>query len=355
MKKNILITGGAGFVGSNLALFLKSKLKDCNIICYDNLIRKGSSLNKDRLEDSSIEFIKGDVRDRQALLDLKDIDVIVECSAEPSVLAGHKDPSYTVDTNLIGALHCLELAKREKADFIFLSTSRVYPTDEINRIKLVESPTRIDFNKEAKGLGYSYQGITEEFPLNGSRSLYGATKLCVEVLAAEYFNMFSIKGVINRLGVIAGPWQMGKIDQGIVGYWLAQHKYNTDLSYIGYGGSGKQVRDVIHVDDVCDLLLYEINNIDKLSGKTFNVGGGRKNSFSLCELTEAIQNITKNKIAINSVLEERKDDIKVYITDHSRITQQIGWTPSRSLEDVISDTNKWIDTYKDKLKNILAK
>jgi len=355
MRRNVLITGGVGFIGSNLAIFLKEKLWDDNIICLDNLIREGSGFNVARLEDAGIQFIKGDIRDRKQLLTLPKIDVILECCAEPSVLAAYDDPQYTIDTNLFGTVNCLELAKRDQSGFVFLSTSRVYPIEPVNRIPFEELPTRFDWRKNSEFPGGSYKGITEDFPLAGVRSLYGATKLCSEQMVIEYLDMFSLKGVINRLGIVAGPWQMGKVDQGIIGFWIARHILGGPLSYIGYNGTGKQLRDALHVDDVCELVLYELEHLDELNGKVFNAGGGRANSFSLLELTEQVSEITGKRMAINSVLEERKADVRIYITDNSRICQETGWTPKKGLDDILIDTYQWLNNSRDILNRVFIK
>src|SRR4051794_29379120 len=124
----VLVTGGAGFVGGNLCVRLAERHPDWQLTAFDNLYRRGSELNLPRLEEAGVEFVRGDVRDREALLALDGIDALVECSAEPSVLAGEGDgAAYTVETNLLGAFYCLELVRRNGAAFVFLSTSRVYP------------------------------------------------------------------------------------------------------------------------------------------------------------------------------------------------------------------------------------
>lgn len=354
MKKNLLITGGAGFVGANLAVFLSRHLKGYRITCFDNLIRKGSLLNVARLKENGVYFIKGDIRDKKKMFTLGPVHLLIDCSAEPAVLAAYRNPSEMIDTNLIGTVHCLDLARRYGADFIFLSTSRVYPIEAINAIPARELKTRFDWKKDVKRKGFSYKGIAHEFSLEGVRSLYGASKLCSECLAAEYFDMFSLKGIINRLGIIAGPWQMGKVDQGIIAYWLARHKFGGKLQYIGYGGTGKQVRDAVHIDDVCRLVLHQIRHMKDLSGKTFNVGGGRKNSFSLLELTGLVSAVTRKSMRITSVRQERKADIRIYITDNSYITQKTGWQPKKNLEDIVVDTDNWIQAHSQALRHILA-
>ena len=353
MKKNILIAGGAGFVGANLAVFLKKRLKGSRIICFDNLIRKGSRLNVERLKDCGIRFIKGDIRDRKRFFALKNVDCIIDCSAEPSVLAAYRDPGYTIDTNLAGTVNCLDLARREKADFIFLSTSRVYPIAPLEAIPFKEYKTRFDWQKNNRREGCSFEGINHTFPLNGVRSLYGASKLAAEHIALEYFDMFSIRGVINRFGIIAGPWQMGKTDQGIISFWIAGHMYQKKLSYIGFGGEGKQVRDALHIDDACELILYQLNHLKNLDGRVFNAGGGRRNSFSLCELTTLLADMTKTRMKIGSVKKNRNSDVRIYITDNSFVTKKTGWFPKKNLEAIVSDTQHWIASHREELAGIL--
>jgi len=353
-KKTLLITGGAGFVGSNLAIYLKERLNDVRIVCLDNLIRNGSSLNVQRIREKGIDFIKGDIRDKKDLFAIEYVDCIVECSAEPSVLAAYEDPVYMTDTNLMGTINCLELARRDKAKFIFLSTNRVYPIEAMETIGFEEHETRFDWKKDVEGKGFSFNGISHEFDTKGVRSLYGASKYCSELIAQEYFDMFDIKGVINRFGIIAGPWQMGKIDQGLVGFWVARHKYGGALSYIGFDGQGKQLRDAVHVDDVCALILHEIENIDELHAQVFNAGGGRNNSFSLCELTQTIQDVTNINLTIGSNPETRKSDVRIYITDNSFVKEQTGWEPQIGFEQIIVDIDKWIDQYSDELKEYIS-
>ncbi len=354
MKKILLITGGAGFVGSNLAVFLSDRLADHRVICLDNMQRRGSELNAARFKDHGIRLIKGDVTNPKHLAKLGRVDLIIDCAAEPSVLAAHQEPLKAIQSNLIGTLNCLELARRSRADFIFLSTSRVYPIAALEEISWEELPTRYDWKKDVSGPGHSYAGVTPQFPLNGVRSLYGATKLCSEQLLVEYLDMFKLRGVINRFGIIAGPWQWGKEDQGVVGFWVARHKYKDSLSYIGYGGTGKQVRDALHIDDVCELILLEIEQMASVNRQIFNVGGGRKNSFSLYELTKQVCTITMASIPLASVAETRPYDLRIYIADNSLVTKHTGWAPRRSLENILFDTNQWIDDNFQKLAPFLS-
>lgn len=353
--KKILITGGAGFVGSNLAVKFKKKYPRLRVVALDNFKRRGSEFNLDRLRVEGIEFVHGDIRCPEDLntLSLGKKFLIIECSAEPSVLAGiNSSPEYVINTNLVGTINCLELARKQKADFIFLSTSRVYPLEALNSLKFREEPTRFVLEKEQMIKGASEEGISEEFPLDGYRSMYGATKLCSELIFQEYVASYGIKGVINRCGIITGPWQMGKVDQGVVVLWLARHFFKKSLSYIGYGGKGKQVRDFIHIDDLFNLLDIQINNLVKFNGKVFNVGGGRRNSFSLLELTGFCQKITGKKIKIGSIRETRPNDVRIYITDSNKVRKKTGWKPRIDLEKTLENIYEWMVTNESQLKRV---
>jgi CDP-paratose 2-epimerase len=211
-------------------------------------------------------------------------------------------------------------------------------------------------NREASQFfpGASLKGISEDFPLDGPRSLYGATKLCSELMLQEYQDMYGVKAVINRCGVLAGPWQMGKVDQGVVVLWVARHIYGGRLDYVGFGGRGKQVRDMLHIKDLLQLILYEISHLDDLTGKVFNVGGGLDVSASLLELTELCRRVTGNSIEIGGVPENRPADIRLYITDNARVTECTGWRPARDLQTILEDIHKWITDNREALKPVLA-
>lgn len=324
------------------------------MIALDNLKRRGSELNLARLGQAGVEFVHGDVRNPEDLMALPRIDAMVECSAEPSVLAGYGSGArYVVNTNLIGTLNCLELAARDRADVVFLSTSRVYPIDPLNRI-CTETDAGFVIRTDQTTTGASALGIAEDFPLDGARSLYGATKLASELLITEYAELYGLRTVVDRCGVIAGPWQMGKTDQGFVLLWLARHHWQRSLGYTGFGGRGSQVRDVLHVADLCDLVTWQLEHMDGMNGRTFNVGGGQRNSTSLRGFTELAARTTGRTIPITPDAGDRPGDLKLYVTDHSRITEASGWAPRRSLEDVFNDSYTWLRDHEDLLKPILA-
>lgn len=337
-----VITGGAGFVGSSVAIHLKSHYPAARVIAVDNLRRRGSEFNLPRLKKHGVEFSHADVRSIEDL-DLGALDLIVECSAEPSVLAGRNgDARYLLDTNLGGAINCLEVARRHRAAIVFISSSRIYPFDRLGALPLVEEGNRFALNgARAFPSGVSKAGITIEFPLPGRRTLYGASKLAAELLVQEYSDVYGLAAAILRLGVVAGPWQMGKVDQGFAALWVARHLSGRPLSYIGFGGRGQQVRDVLHIDDACGLVGAAVTRLGTLRGEVFNAGGGEA-SVSLAEMTALCQSITGRRIAINSTAETRAGDIPWYITDNAGVTAALGWRPARSVGDVVRDIAAWL-------------
>ena len=353
--RNILVTGGAGFAGSHIASKLKLHYPLATITALDNLKRRGSELALPRLRAAGVEFMHGDIRCMEDLYGIKECDLIVDCAAEPSALAGlDGNPTYVISTNFNGTINCLELARRTGARCVFLSTSRVYPVAAINALNTEETETRFELSAQQTLPGASEHGISERFPLDGARTLYGSTKLASELFVEEYAAAFGIKSIINRCGVLTGPWQMGKVDQGVIVLWIAKHIFNGTLSYIGFGGSGKQVRDLLHIDDLVDLLVIQLGQFENLAGKTFNVGGGREVSVSLRELTALCQEITGNRIVVKESSEERPGDVRVYLTDSRTVMQHLNWKPTRSTHTIVSEITEWIRSNQDSLRPILA-
>jgi CDP-paratose 2-epimerase len=237
---------------------------------------------------------------------------------------------------------------------IFLSTSRVYPIKLLNELRLAETDTRFVLEVDDDVPGISRNGFSEQLSLEGTRSLYGTTKLSSELIIQEYGEMYGIRSIINRCGVLTGPWQMGKVDQGVVVLWLAMHLFGGELSYLGYGGSGKQVRDILHVDDLFRLISMQYEQVDLHNGKVYNVGGGNERSVSLCELTELCRTVTGKIIDINSVATTRAADIPYYVTDTAKVCGATAWTPQISLEQTIEEIAAWLAENKSMLQHILT-
>jgi CDP-paratose 2-epimerase len=338
----VLVTGGAGFVGGNLCVELAGRHPDWEIVALDNLYRRGSELNLPRLDQAGVEFVRGDVRETGDLDAAGPCEALVECSAEPSAMSGYEDTSYPFQTNLVGAYHCLEHARANGAYFVFLSTSRVYPVAPLRELRLEEAETRFELAAEQPIEGASAEGISERFPLEGVRTFYGTTKLAAELLIAEYAEAFGVRGVVDRCGVIAGPWQMGKVDQGVFAWWLLSHHFGRPLSYIGYGGSGKQVRDLLHVLDLVDLVEEQLTEPQRWSGVTANVGGGRDCSLSLLETTAICRELTGNDVPIRSEPAPRPGDVPLYLSDCTRLFTHTSLTPRRGPREIIADVHAWV-------------
>jgi CDP-paratose 2-epimerase len=350
----LLITGGAGFVGSNLALALR-RHHDWRIVCLDNLKRRGSELGLKRLAAGGVEFVHGDVRDPADLETVSPFDFLIECSAEPSVRAGYDGAArQVVETNLNGTFNCLESARRHGAAILFISTSRVYSIAALRALPLVRNGSRLALPHDESGAGWSCQSISESFSTAGSRSLYGTTKLASELLVEEYQAMYAMPAVINRCGVITGPWQMGKIDQGFLVLWAARHLYGGALGYCGFGGDGLQVRDLLHVEDLSDLVRYQINHLDSLNGRTFNVGGGVANSISLRELTALCEARTGRRLSLTSDPATRPDDIPYYVSNNHAVTEATGWKPKQTADQILDDVVNWLADNRNELVPILT-
>lgn len=349
-----LITGGAGFVGANLCVGLAARHPEWEVVALDNLMRRGSELNLTRLREAGVEFVHGDVREPADLVAAGQFDAMLECSAEPSVLAGFADTSYSVQTNLLGAFNCLERARAEDAFVVFLSTSRVYPVAPQLELALEETETRLELAAEQTVPGAGPDGISEGFPMAGARTLYGATKLAAEHLIEEYADAFGLRAVVDRCGVIAGPWQMGKVDQGVFSFWLLSHLFGRPLSYIGYGGSGKQVRDLLHVDDLVDLVEEQLGAPESWSGVVANVGGGREGSLSLLETTAICRELTGNEVPIGAEPESRPGDVPVYLSDCRHLRSLTSWRPKRGPREILADLLDWSADHEGELRAALG-
>ncbi len=350
-----LVTGGAGFVGSTLALLLKRDHEGLEVVALDNLRRRGSELALERLRDGGVRFHHGDVRSADDLAEAGPFDLLIECSAEPSVHAGYDgNPAYVIDTNLVGAARCLDAARRHGAGCIFLSTSRVYSIAALRALPLERRGDRLEIAAGGTGPGWSARGINERFPTAGTRSLYGTTKLAAELLVEEFHAMYGLPTIVNRCGLIAGPWQMGKADQGLIAFWAARHEYGGPLGFTGFGGEGLQVRDVLHVLDLYDLVRVQMAGLSTCSGGVFNAGGGAANSVSLVELTEKCRARSGRTISMGRERATRDFDIPYYVTDNTAVTEATRWTPKRSVDVVLDDVFAWLRAHRASLESVVA-
>ncbi len=332
----VLITGGAGFVGSRLAKRFQDSSHE--VIVFDNLRRRGSELNLSKFEKHGIKFIHGDIRCREDFESIPgNFDLFIEASAEPSVMAGlNESTAYLTDTNLVGTSHCLEFSKGRVGYFQFLSTSRVYSIEALKTISLSEKETRFST------IDLPSEGVDENFSTKGFRSFYGTSKLASELLVEEFCEANQMAWTINRCGVICGAGQFGKVDQGVFTLWLANHFFRKPLKYLGFGGTGKQVRDLLHPDDLFSLLEIQIENKDKASKEIFNIGGGIQRSISLQELTQLCAELTSHKVDISSVKETHRFDVPYYVTNFQKAKNLLHWEPKISNIEMFKDILEWI-------------
>lgn len=331
MKKKILVTGGCGFIGANLCLYLKKK--KFNVYSLDNLSRNGSRYNLSLIKKSKIYNYKIDVFDYEKISKLPKFDIILDCCAEAAVEVSKKDIDRVINTNLIGTLNILKKAKKDKSKIIFLSSSRVNSILEINNLF-----KKHNFQKKIK----IRKKFNENFSTESPKSLYGLTKHASEMLIEEFSYAFKIRYIINRLGVISGPLQFGKEDQGFVSLWIWSHIKKKNLKYIGYGGSGNQIRDVLHIYDLCKIIEIQIKKINTIHNKLFTIGGAKKNSISLKDLTYICEKISNNKIRFNSIKKTSIYDIPYFVTDNKNIFKTYNWKPQRNMVDIVRDIYNWL-------------
>ena len=335
----ILITGGCGFVGANVALYLNSK--GYKIDTLDNLSRKGSKFNLNLLRQKKIKNFKINIDDYKKLLKLPKYDLIIDCCAEAAVEVSRKNIDKVINTNLIGTLNVLKKVKIDSSKILFLSSSRIYPINESKR--LIKNNFIKNKIKQKKMFG-------ENDSVIGPKTIYGLTKLASEMLIEEFAYAFKIKYLINRCGVISGPLQYGKQDQGFVSLWVWNHLNKKNMKYIGYGGYGFQLRDVLHINDLNELIFKQIKKINKINNRLFTVGGSWRSYTSLVDLTKTCEKITKNKIKFNKIEKTSIYDVPYYISNNKTVSKVYQWKPKNNINNIVNDLYLWQKKNKSKLK-----
>lgn len=291
----LLITGACGFVGSCLARDLPSILPGLEIWGLDNFLREGSRTNLSSLRSLGVKMVEGDIRRPADLAKIPKVNWVIDCAAEPSVLAGTSgkmSPMDLLDHNLIGTIQMLEFCRQHSAGFILMSTSRVYSVPPLASLPVESTQGAYQPKSFRPDIGLTDKGISEKFPADPPASLYGTSKRCSELLALEYAEAFGFPVWINRCGVLAGPGQFGRADQGIFSFWIRSWKKKNPLKYIGFDGRGSQVRDCLHPRDLLSLLEKQLQGHqpscigDGIDVRICNFSGGTKNSCSLAQLSD---------------------------------------------------------------------
>ena len=283
----VLITGGAGFIGSNLAARLLDQSPESRIVLFDNLARRGSEHNVRWLKQlpgaSRLEVVQGDVRNAaQVIAAVRDASEIYHLAAQVAVTTSVGDPRTDFETNALGTFHVLEAARRSGRQplVLFTSTNKVYGA--LESVEVEPAGTRY------RAVRRDFRGADEATPLD-FHSPYGCSKGAADQYVRDYARIYDLPTVVFRMSCIAGPRQFGNEDQG----WVAHFLYSIlSRQAINIYGDGLQVRDILHVDDLLDAMLSVRHRLPATAGEIFNVGGGMERAFSVAEILRQIEQRT---------------------------------------------------------------
>jgi CDP-paratose 2-epimerase len=333
-----LITGGCGFLGSNLAFEVIKRGED--LVVFDNLYRVGSNKNLDWLKSQGeFKFVYGDIRNREdterIILEEKP-GVIFHLAGQVAMTTSLQNPRLDFEVNALGTFNLLEAVRRFSPEniIIYSSTNKVY--GNLEWVKYEETETRYitpDFPN----------GFSETIPLD-FHSPYGCSKGAADQYVFDYYRMFGIRTVVFRHSSMYGKRQFATYDQGWIG-WFCQKALEIKMGILKepftISGDGKQVRDILYIDDVVDLYFKVVENIDKVRGEAFNIGGGVENSLSLLELFNFLENELDIKLSYKK-LSPRESDQKVFIADIGSISKLLDWKPIINKEKGIRMMLDWL-------------
>jgi CDP-paratose 2-epimerase len=335
----ILITGICGFAGGAVALELACLLENVTLLGLDNLSRPGSEQNRHALQRHGVRFLHGDIRNPSDLEALPKADWVIDAAANPSVLAGVSGATSSrqlMEHNLMGTLHLLEYCKRHGAGLVMLSTSRVYSLARLCALPMeTKANAFVPRFSEISEPGLSTRGVAENFSVQPPLSLYGSAKLASEVVILEYGQAFDFPVFINRCGVLAGAGQFGKPDQGIFSFWIHSYCRRRPLKYVGFGGTGRQVRDCLHPRDLTALVALQLKHPEK-AGRVLNVSGGMENSISLAQLSAwCATRFSPHDIGAEPA--DRRFDVPWLVLDSSLAAAEWNWRPSTAINSILEE------------------
>ncbi len=329
MVDRVLITGGAGFVGSHLAEHLA--LQGREVVILDNLSRGkllhwgfgglSETYNWDHLAGvPGVERVKGDVRDHATVEDLaRDVDAIVHCAAQVAVTLALQNPPLDFDVNALGTVNVLEAARRSPLgpSVLMCSTNKVYGGN-VNRLPIRTEATRYAFED---GLA---DGVPEDFPIDGcEHTPYGSSKLAADIYTQDYGRTYGLPTGVFRMSCIYGPRQFGNEDQGWVAHFILSALQGRPITLFG---DGKQVRDVLYIDDLVRAMDLFLQRSSVLRGEMFNIGGGPGNSISLRELVALLEELLGRWIPVHESA-WRTGDQRVYVSNVNKARALLGWRP----------------------------
>jgi CDP-paratose 2-epimerase len=336
----ILITGVCGFAGSAIARALLERREGLTISGIDNLHRPGSETNRVRLRQLGVKFIQGDIRASSDVEALPAADWVIDAAANPSVLAGLQSgfsSRQLFEHNLGSLVNVLEYCKTRKAGLLLLSSSRVYSIAALVGLPLKAAQDAFQLDTDGDlPVGVSARGIGVDFSTRAPVSLYGSTKLASEAVALEYGEAFGFPVWINRCGVLAGPGQFGTPEQGIVAYWINAHLRRRPMRYLGFNGTGKQVRDALHPRDLAALLDLQMRQARAGGQRIYTAGGGLQNSISLAQLT-AWCDARFGAHPVEADARERAYDIPWVVMDNTGLERHFGWQPDTPVLTVLEE------------------
>lgn len=347
----ILITGICGFVGSSLAQRIAESSDQIQIFGIDNLSRPGADRNRSLLKPLGISVFHGDIRMSSDLEALPDVDWVLDCAANPSVLAGVDGKASVrqlIEHNLGGTVHLLEYCRQRRAGFILLSTSRVYSIPPLAALPVMpQNDTFVIDTHASLPAGIGPCGISEAFSTQAPVSLYGSTKLASEQLALEYSHAFDLPVWINRCGVMAGAGQFGRADQGIFAFWLHSWREERPLKYIGFDGHGHQSRDCLHPHDVATMVLQQIQTgVDRSRPQIANISGGIHSARSLRQLSQWCQSRWGSR-TVRSDSTPRPFDLPWVVLDSTLAHTTWGWKPTISTDQILEEIATFADAHSD--------
>ncbi len=327
-----LIFGGAGFIGCNIAHRLLRKGHE--VWVFDNLSRKGSNSNLAWLRSvGGVRFVKGDIRDfnqvRETLRGHPDVDVVFHMAGQVAVTTSVRDPRYDFECNALGTLNILEAIRTSGTDpiLVFASTNKVYGGME--GVKVVEKNGRYAY-------GDIPNGINEDFPLD-FHSPYGCSKGAADQYLRDYARIYGLKTIVFRQSCIYGYRQFGIEDQGWVAWFTIRAVLDLPITIYG---DGKQVRDMLFIDDLLDAYDMAISRIDTLRGRIFNIGGGPSNTMSLHELITYLESLSGKKIQVRYE-DWRPGDQQVFICNIEKAQREFGWRPTVSPYEGVKKLYAW--------------
>lgn len=334
----ILITGGCGFLGSNLAAHALATGNE--LIVFDNLYRDGSRENLQWLKaQGTFNFIHGDIRnanDVTRLVAENCPDAVFHLAGQVAMTTSIANPRMDFEINAMGSLNLLEAVRlyAPETAILYSSTNKVY--GDLEQYDYTETETRYECNDRPNG-------FDETTPLD-FHSPYGCSKGAADQYMLDYARIFGLKTVVFRHSSMYGGRQFATYDQGWIG-WFCQQAVATKKGQLKepftISGNGKQVRDVLHADDMIRLYFSALEQIEAAKGKAFNIGGGIKNSLSLLELFALLEEFGEVKLSYNK-LPPRESDQRLFVADIAKAKALVGWEPQISARDGVRRMMKWV-------------